>query len=123
MLRTAEQEARDEAAGKRELAAILRHADRKSRVKRHAPESIGTLHIMPMLGIRSPQTLAAWIATGKFPPPTRKAPGRNGKRVWPLALVRAIAFGLLPQETKHFTSPKDWQEWLRDHYSHEEFSV
>jgi len=122
MLRTAEQEARDEAAGKRELAAILRRADRKLRVKRHAPECIGTLHMMPMLGIRSPQTLSKWIAKGQFPPPTRRAPGRNGKRVWPLALVRAIVYGLLPEETKHFTCPEDWREWLASHFDHEEFA-
>lgn len=123
MERTQAQEERDEAASIRMLNAICRKSGRKSHSKRNAPESIGTLHLMPMLGIRSPQTLAAWIATGKFPPPTRRAPGRNGKRVWPLALVRAIAFGLLPTETKSFTCPEDWREWIAEHYSHEEFSA
>lgn len=133
-------EARHAAAAERELRAILRRADKKMAAKAAKPLLQGTYsarEVMQMLGIRSPQTLYAKVRNGVIPPalkptepPAGAEPGSAAyhnwyrlHRRWNAKLMFAYVNNILPEETRGFTCPADWREWLRDHFSNEEFAA
>jgi hypothetical protein len=132
MMQTAE--ARNKAAGERELRAIFRAADRKAKTRKPAIHPMmNAREVCALFGFKR-QTLSRRIKSGRLPPPANKATSapanpilkemwQRDHRRWDRKLMEALSWGILPEETKSFTCPQDWREWLRDHHSHEEYAL
>ena len=123
---TQTEEARDRAAGERELRAILRRADRKAKARRPAIHPLmKAAEVCVLFGFKK-ETLRRRIETGRLPPPCNKAISaptnpilkemwQRDHRRWNRKLMEAISWGILPPVIHTFEGPQDWVDFLTDH--------
>ncbi len=115
MATSAAQEIKYAAQANALLAGILRRRP-KSAIKAVAlPQLVGVNEVVDLFQLQDIKAAFKLVQKGRLPPPIRV----SDTPLWPVSLIRALALGTLPAETRQFKGPAEWEAWLCAHYNEE----